>query len=226
MTRALNPFDRGASEATAYDAWYDSTLGRAVLQVEVDCVRPLLAGAVRPWLDLGTGSGRFGAALGAEAGLDPAIEMLRIAARRVPSVVRGVAEALPFRDASVGAVSSITVFEFLPDVPRTMGEVARILRRGGQAVVGFFPRGSAWASAYEAQGRDPGSVFHGAHFFTLEEMWALAAAAGLAPGRVRSTLFGAPGGTPSGRIVDGVDPAASFVATALVKSGEVGGRFL
>lgn len=224
MTGVPNPFDRGAAEATEYDTWYDAPLGRSVREREQQCVIPLLQGAARPWLDLGTGSGRFGAALGAEVGLDPALELLRIAARRMPSVLLGAAEALPFREASIGAVLCVAAFEFLPDADRALREIARTLRPGGRFVLGFFPRGSAWALTYEQQGRDPGSVFHGARFCSLDEWQGRAVAAGLSPGHVRSTLFEAPGERPSGRIAAGADPAASFVATALVKPDRHEGR--
>lgn len=224
MSGPSNPFDRGAAEANEYDTWYDTPLGRSVLERERQCVIPLLDDAERPWLDLGTGSGRFGAAAGVEVGLDPARELLRIAARRIPSVIRGAAEALPFRDASLGGVLCVAAFEFLPDADRALREIARALRLGGRFVLGFFPRGSAWATFYEREGRDPASVFHGARFCSLVEWQERAAAAGLTPGDVRSTLFEAPGEPPSARVAAGADPAASFVATALVKPDGHEGR--
>lgn len=224
MAGGENPFDRGAAEAMEYDTWYDSSLGRSVLERERECIVPLLRGAERPWLDLGTGSGRFGAAAGAEIGLDPALEMLRIAARRIPSVLLGAGEVLPFREASLGAVLCVAAFEFLPDADHAMREIARVLRPGGRFVLGFFPRGSAWASAYEEQGRDPASVFHGARFCSLAEWLGRAAAAGLAAGDARCTLFEAPGGPPSERVVAGADPGASFIAMTLVKPNGHEGR--
>lgn len=202
----------------AYDAWYVSPRGRTVLELEERCVRALLDGATHPWLDLGTGSGRFGADAGADVGLDPARELLRLAADRMPSVILGVAEAVPIRDGSLGAVLSVAVFEFLPDPETAMREVARTLRPGGRFVVGFFPRGSAWALAYAEQGRDEGSVFHGAHFFTLDELWRLAATAGLSSDGVRSTLLEAPDEPLSGRVVDGAHAGAGFIAASLLKS--------
>lgn len=226
MTGIRNPFDRGATEATEYDAWYDTPSGASVLERELECVVPLLRGAQRPWLDVGTGSGRFGGAAGVEAGLDPARELLRIAARRIPSLLLGAAEALPFRDASLGAVLCVAAFEFLPDADRAIREIARVLRPGGRFVLGFFPRGSAWASAYEQHGRDPASVFHGARFCSLAEWLGRAAAAGLVPGDARCTLFEAPGEPPSTRVAAGADPGASFVAMTLLKPHGHQGRYL
>jgi ubiquinone/menaquinone biosynthesis C-methylase UbiE len=217
MSNATNPFDRGASEAAAYDAWYDSAAGAGVLRVELRCVAELLEGAERPWLEVGTGSGRFGGALGVDVGLDPARAFLRIASRRVPSVVRGVAEALPFRSASAGAVVVVATLEFVADPAVAIREVARVLRRGGRLVLGFMPRGSSWADAYEEQGRDSHSVFHGARFFTAAEVEALAAAAGLETTGARSCLFEGPGAVPSERVETTVDASAGFAAIALTK---------
>lgn len=217
MKLETNPFDRGSGEAADYDSWYDSPIGRGVLESERRCVVDLLAGAHRPWLDLGTGTGRFGGTLGADIGLDPALSMLGIASRRMPTVVRGVAGALPVRDSSLGAVLSVTVFEFLPDPSEVMREVARVLRPGGRFVLGFFPRTSAWAVAYEAMGSDPGSVFHGARFYSGDDIAALGAGAGLRPIGARSTLFEAPGVTPSGKVVDGAQGLAGFVAMSMAR---------
>ena len=217
MAGGANPFDRGAAEAIEYDVWYDTLSGGSVLEREQECVMPLLRGAERPWLDLATGSGRFGAAAKAEVGLDPALEMLRIASRRIPAVLLGAAEALPFREASFGAVLCVTAFEFLPDADRALREIARVLRSGGRFVLGFFPQGSVWASAYEQHGRDPASVFHGARFCSLAEWLGRAAEAGFLPGDARCTLFEAPGEPPSTRVVAGAEPGASFVAITLLK---------
>lgn len=161
MSAPVNPFDLGPEGVAEYDAWYDSADGKAALDLEERCVGDLLAGAPRPWLDVGTGTGRFGGDRAADIGLDPSPQMLRLASRRIPSAVLGVAEALPFRDASIGGVLCVAVLEFVPAPDRALAEMARVLRPGGRAVVGFFPREGPWALTYSQQGQDPGSVFHG-----------------------------------------------------------------
>jgi ubiquinone/menaquinone biosynthesis C-methylase UbiE len=217
VTTRTNPFDRGEIEATAYDSWYDTPAGEAVLATEERCVRQLLESAGRPWLDLGTGTGRFGAALRADLGIDAAPAMAQLAARRMRSVALGVAEALPLREGSLGAAFSVTVFEFLPDPEQALRELARVLRPGGRLVIGFFPRDGAWAAAYVEHGREPDSVFHRARFFTPGEVIDLARDAGLEPGAARSTLFENPGEPPTGRATDGADAHAGFIAIALLK---------
>ncbi|MEX2230086.1 MAG: class I SAM-dependent methyltransferase [Dehalococcoidia bacterium] len=217
MSTRTNAFARGAASAAEYDAWYDSAAGAVVLHAEQRAVRALLDGAERPWLDVGTGSGRFGGDLGAEVGLDPAPALLAIAARRMPSVVLGVAEALPFRDANVGAVLSVAVFEFLAAPAEAMREIARVLRPGGRFVLGFFARTGAWAAAYERQGSDPQSVFHGARFFSVDEVETLGAAPGLQRTGARSALFEAPGVSPAQLITMSAEADAGFVALSLTK---------
>ena len=218
-----NPFDTGPNEAGEYDAWYDSPSGGSVLRAEERCVRELLAGAPRPWLEGGAGSGRFGGDLGADAGLDPALELLRIAALRMPSVLLGVAEALPFRDASVGAVLIVTVLEFLADPRRAIHEVARVLRPDGRLVAGFIPRGGTWGVAYAHQARDPASVFRSARFYSIEEVMSLVADAGLRHTGTRAALFDPPGEAQSSRVAEVASPEAGFIALAFAPQHGSGG---
>jgi ubiquinone/menaquinone biosynthesis C-methylase UbiE len=100
--------------------------------------RSWLAGGVSRGrvLDLGCGTGRnlslFGSGVRA-IGLDPCPQALRRARRRAPGVplVRALAESLPFRDGSFDTVVSGLAFCSVPDVPRGLDEVRRVLKAGG-----------------------------------------------------------------------------------------------
>jgi len=174
-----NPFDRGAAEAMEYDAWYDSADGREVLGGEVAALAQLFRDITRPWLEIGTGTGRFGAAFDVDVGLDPAAAMLSVASTRLPCVIRGAAEALPIRSSTIGGVLSVATFEFLDSPAEAMQEVARVLKSDGAFVLGILPAAGPWARKYAAQGHDLRSPFHHARFYAPDEVAAFAGRTGL-----------------------------------------------
>lgn len=95
-------------------------------------------------LDVGTGTGRFPAALlasdrfaGQVWGLDISVGMLRRARLRLASLANRWrliwhdADALPFPDGTFDAVVCLETIEFTPRPERTLGELVRVLRPGG-----------------------------------------------------------------------------------------------
>ena len=98
--------------------------------------RWLASGATGRVLDLGCGTGRnlplFGERV-RPVGLDPCLETLRAARRRVTPapIVLGAAERLPFRPGSFDTVVSGLVFCSVEDPPKAFAEVRRVLAPGG-----------------------------------------------------------------------------------------------
>ena len=99
--------------------------------------RWLVLGARGLTLDVGSGTGRnlplYGP--GARAiGIEPCPETLRKARRRWPRtpLVRGSAEALPFRDGAFDTVVSGLVFCSVPRPEVGLAEVRRVLKSDGQ----------------------------------------------------------------------------------------------
>jgi len=94
-------------------------------------------------LDVGCGTGRFAAALAAEArvwGVDPSPEMLEQARRNVPASVglkRGCAEALPFKERWFERAAMILVAH-LVERPTAFAEIHRVLVPGGRLVLSSF----------------------------------------------------------------------------------------
>jgi arsenite methyltransferase len=96
-------------------------------------------------LDVGCGPGFYCAELledvgdlGSVVGLDGSAAMLALAARRCGDRVElreADATSLPVEDASFDAVLSIQVQEYVPDVAASLGELHRVLRPGGRALV-------------------------------------------------------------------------------------------
>jgi demethylmenaquinone methyltransferase/2-methoxy-6-polyprenyl-1,4-benzoquinol methylase len=86
-------------------------------------------------LDLGAGTGAANPDLGDRevVALDPSPQMLALnpAQRRVV----GKGELLPFADGWFDGVFSAYVMRNLDSIPETLGEIARVLRRGGVAAI-------------------------------------------------------------------------------------------
>jgi SAM-dependent methyltransferase len=99
--------------------------------------RILLAAPLpRPVLDIGSGDGHFGSILfpdGADVGLDRGLRDLAEArGRRVYRLLVGAdSGTMPFADGHFASVVSNCVFEHIPEIDRTIGEIARVLRPGG-----------------------------------------------------------------------------------------------
>jgi hypothetical protein len=102
--------------AQRYDDWYEGPVGRVVFPLEVGCLAPLLARSHPPRLEVGVGSGRFAAELGAGVGVDPAAAPLRLARSRGIAVVqgRGGAPAVPRQDVRRRAGGGDPVFRRRP----------------------------------------------------------------------------------------------------------------
>jgi SAM-dependent methyltransferase len=120
-------------------------------------------GDARAVLEVGCGTGHWLAALNARpkpsrserlAGVEPSVEMIaraRIAAPSAP-LVRGRAEALPWRDASFDRVYCINALHHFSDRARFFAEARRILEPGGGLLtIGKDPhteRDSWWVYDY------------------------------------------------------------------------------
>ena len=95
-------------------------------------------------LDVGCGDGQIGRAVTKAhgchvVGIDPTWNQIKVAKERSlrdadssMSVARAGADRLPFVDESFDAVVACLVFEHIREVDSAIGEVARVLRRGGR----------------------------------------------------------------------------------------------
>lgn len=103
-------------------------------------------------LDVCCGSGVVGAAFGDQVGekigLDITPEMLALARTRLDRVVQGNVYQLPFRDRCVELVVNREVLHLLPAPELPVAEIFRVLKPGGQLIVGqilpYGPDDAAW----------------------------------------------------------------------------------
>lgn len=112
-------------------------------------VRALALGARARVLDLATGTGDLAidiARMHPDAtviGLDPSAQMLAIAEKKLArrgltdrvSVVVGDAQELPYRDGEMDAATIAFGIRNVPDRPRALREMARVVRPGGRIAV-------------------------------------------------------------------------------------------
>ncbi|HUK92879.1 MAG TPA: class I SAM-dependent methyltransferase, partial [Methanomicrobiales archaeon] len=152
--------------AARYDRWYEDN--RDTYRQELEIIKRI-PGVQGTDLEIGVGTGRFAAPLGIRLGIDPSLPMLRMARARGIGVVRGIAEALPFRDASIRSVLVMTSLCYFDDPHRAFGEIHRVLSPGGRVVIGFLGRGGEIAERYRASG-DKGTFLAHATFYTPEEV--------------------------------------------------------
>lgn len=94
--------------------------------------------------DLGCGTGQVSAALAPFVArviaVDASAAMLQAARKRLGSVDnielrRGELEALPIDDARLDAATLMLVLHHVPEPERALGEIARVLKPGGRAIV-------------------------------------------------------------------------------------------
>jgi SAM-dependent methyltransferase len=97
------------------------------------------------WLDVGCGTGALTGAVAEScaprrlAGIDPSAGFLDFARRRLANagaeLRQADAQELPFAAAGFDRVVSGLVLNFVPDQKRAAGEIARVLRPGGEAAL-------------------------------------------------------------------------------------------
>lgn len=149
-----------------YDEWFIHHA--AAYQSELLAVRALL-----PWnglgLSIGVGTGRFAAPLGVQIGIDPAREVLDYASNRGISNVQAIAEALPFSDSSFEYALNVTTICFVDNASAMLTEAYRVLKPGGQLVIGFIDRTSELGQHYLAHQAE--NIFYrDAIFYAADEV--------------------------------------------------------
>ena len=128
-------FDTYANE---YDAWYQRN--REILESECKLIESLdLKGF---GVDVGIGTGIFAPSSHVSVGVDPAVNMLRIARRRRVDVVCACGEFLPFRGKVFDFAMMIATLCFLEKPEEVLKEIRRILKDGGFLVACILPRDS------------------------------------------------------------------------------------
>jgi SAM-dependent methyltransferase len=157
-----------------YDEWFEHH--RAAYVSELIAVRALLPPVGRG-LEIGVGTGRFAAPLGVEFGIDPAVETLTYARSRGVRVACAVAEALPFAHNTFDYALIVTTICFVVDASAMLAEARRVLKPGGELVIGFIDRTSTLGGHYQAH-RQENVFYRDARFYSGDEVERLLGEAG------------------------------------------------
>ena len=184
--------------AAAYDAWYQTPLGKAAHEIE----RATVAELARPAqgeraLDAGCGTGIYSAWLVSQGlqveALDRDPEMLAAAQEKAPAArcIEGDATALPFADGEFDLALAVTLFCFLDAAQRAAAarELVRVVRPGGRVVVGELARYSLWAAERRIKGWRGSTTWRQAHFTTACELRRLLRNAGATVVTARYGLY-------------------------------------
>lgn len=181
----VTAFEQHAQE---YDAWFDAHA--AVYQAEVAALRKSVP-VEGLSLEVGIGTGRFAVPFGIRFGIDPSRHMLAIARQRGLQVCQAVGEQLPFPDGQFDFVLLVTVICFVDDVPTLLRELRRVLKSGGQLIIGFINRNSELGRLYESR-KETSAYYRDARFYSVEEISGRVQEAGFRSLRFCETLLGDP----------------------------------
>jgi ubiquinone/menaquinone biosynthesis C-methylase UbiE len=194
------------SIARFYDAWYSTPLGDYVWKVESAAIAAALPNRIEGVaLDLGAGSGMSMELLlqrGAfTVGVDLSWQMIAVAREKLRTnpradFVLADGEQLPFRERVVELVSGVTVLEFVPNPPQMLEQIHKVLRSGGQLVLGILSSTSIWGVERRIRTFARRDIFAFARFPTPWQITRLLRRAAFAAIRYRGSVY-APTFTPT-----------------------------
>ncbi len=174
-----------------YDSWYERN--RVLAELEVRAVREAIEGLKGPALEVGVGTGFFASRLGVDYGVDPALNMLKVAKMRGVEVFQGVGERLPIRSNSLGYVLLVVTICFVDDPHTVIAEAARVVRPGGAVVACIVPADSPWGRHYVEKGRRGHPFYSVARFYTFSQVASMLRDVGLVVDKVAAVISKPPG---------------------------------
>ncbi|MTI66528.1 MAG: class I SAM-dependent methyltransferase [Firmicutes bacterium] len=170
-------FDKEAKE---YDNWYNTIKGDFVDKVETKLALSMFnIKRGMKVLDIGCGTGNFSiklAKMGCNViGIDVSEDMLKEAEKKALDEGLNIefkkmdVYNLDF-DEKFDAVFSMAAFEFIKDTKKALDEMFRVVKNGGQILVGTINKDSKWGEFYLSDEIRKISVFKYADFKTLDNL--------------------------------------------------------
>ena len=148
-----------------YDEWYDTH--QALYQSQIKALKKIVPSG--QGLEIGVGTGRFASPLAVRFGLDPSLNMLKLAKQRNIKVVLGFGENLPFKNESFNFVTIVYTIELVDDPLRFLKEAVRTLKKRGALILGMLDRESSWGKFYKQKAAQS-KYYNVFRFFSPEEI--------------------------------------------------------
>jgi len=163
-----------------YDFWYDTPLGAYADRAEKRAIYSFLKDLPPNSLilDLGTGTGvllQFLLKKKFEViGIDFSKDMIKRAKEKIGkkqgTLAIGDIENLPFQKEAFDVVTAMTTLEFVKNVKKLLQEIRRVLRSGGQFILGVLTAINSWSFDRKIRGLVSKDVFSYAKFYTPFEI--------------------------------------------------------
>lgn len=190
----ITPFE---AQVERYEAWFEQH--QWVYESELQAIAQHIPDNSHG-IEVGLGTGRYAQPLGIVEGVEPSVEMRKVARKKGLEVIDSQAENLPYGDLQFDFVLFVTVCH-LKDTQKAFKEAARVLKPEGKLIVAFIDRNQPIGQYYE-QRREDNPFYHNAQFYTPEKIIAMARVAGFREKPVATqTLF---------RYLDDIDSLEPF----------------
>ena len=161
----LEPFEQYTE---LYDRWFDDH--EFVFESEMTAIREQMSHLPENirGLEVGLGTGRYADALGIKEGVEPALHMRILAARRGVEVMDAVGEHLPYKDLQFDFVLFVTICQ-LDSLEKSLNEAYRVLKKNGSVIVGFIDKNGIIGKTYE-QNKAKSTFYKHAQFYSPVEV--------------------------------------------------------
>lgn len=179
----VEPFNKYLNE---YDEWFDEH--HYVYLSELEAVRHLIPKG-KKGIEIGIGTGRFSIPFGISEGVEPSLVMRHFASHKGLKVYDGIAEKLPLADNSYDFVLMVTTICFVDNITQCLNEVYRVLKNGGNLILGFVDKSSPLGRAYEKI-KNVNKFYRFATFYSIDDVIKYLNAAHFRKLEIIQTVFG------------------------------------
>ena len=147
-----------------YEDWFIKN--KTVYQSELLAIKKLLPKG-KNGIEIGVGTGQFGAPLGIKIGIEPSRKMGKIAQQRGIKVIEAVAEDIPIANESFDFALMVTTICFLDDIRSAFKEVYRVLKKEGSFIIGFIDKDTPLGKLYK-EGKSKSNFYKIATFYSVD----------------------------------------------------------